>query len=279
MHIGDFDFFKDFLYRQSGLALTADKTFMLDSRLTPVTKKWNYASLSALTLALRGLPDPRLVQDVVEAMTITDTGFFRDTEPFEILGTHILPWLKQNRSRKRLRIWSAGCSSGQEPYSLAMIIHEHQHLLRGWHIEIIATDLSENILERARSMKYTQADIQNGLPVQYLTKYFSQRDPYWHLKQDVARLVKFSAFNLLDDMNGLGTFDVIFCRNVLSFLDEAAQEDILARLPAQLQPDGFLFLGKNEGASQLKPVANFPDIYTHQSANHEFAVDNEVLLS
>lgn len=247
MKVADFELYKTLLYDKSGLVITPDKSYLLDSRLTPVAKKWNFPTLEMMTLQLRAIPDSKLVKDVVEAMTTNETSFFRDTKPFTLFQEDILPAMLESRSSRRsVRIWCAACSSGQEPYSLAMILKEKEAQLKGWRFEIVATDLSDEILDHAKSGKYSQFEVQRGLPIQYLMKYFAQDGETWKLKDDIKNMVKFSAFNLLDDMARLGQFDIIFCRNVLIYFDEKTKSQILGRMDKQLEKDGFLLLGGAE---------------------------------
>lgn len=247
MKVADFELYKALLYEKSGLVITPDKSYLLDSRLTPIAKKWNYPSLEIMTLQLRALPDAKLVKDIVEAMTTNETSFFRDTKPFQLFQETVLPYMMQHRgTKKSIRIWCAACSSGQEPYSLSMILKDKEAQLKGWRIEIIATDLSEDILAQARKATYSQFEVQRGLPIQYLMKYFTQVGETWQLKDEIKSMVKFSTFNLLDDMNRMGTFDVIFCRNVLIYFDEKTKGMILGKMDKQLEKDGFLLLGGAE---------------------------------
>lgn len=247
MKVADFELYKSLLYDKSGLVITPDKSYLLDSRLTPVAKKWNFTSLEMMTLQLRAIPDQKLVKDIIEAMTTNETSFFRDTKPFQMFQDVILPHLLQARSlKKSLRIWCAACSSGQEPYSLSMILKEKEAMLKGWRIEIVATDLSEEILAQARKGAYSQFEVQRGLPIQYLMKYFTQVGEAWQLKDDIKNMVKYSTFNLLDEMGRMGTFDVIFCRNVLIYFDEKTKAGILEKMSSQLERDGFLLLGGAE---------------------------------
>lgn len=247
MKLADFELYKSLLYDKSGLVITPDKSYLLDSRLTPIAKKWNYPSLEMMTLQLRALPDPKLVKDIVEAMTTNETSFFRDTKPFQLFQDVILPHMIQTRATKKsIRIWCAACSSGQEPYSLAMILKDKEAQLKGWRFEIVATDLSDEILDQARKAVYSQFEVQRGLPIQYLMKYFTQTGETWSLKDDIKSMIKFSPFNLLDDMGRLGTFDVVFCRNVLIYFDEKTKGGILGRIEKQLDKDGFLLLGGAE---------------------------------
>lgn len=247
MKLADFELYKSLLYDKSGLVITPDKSYLLDSRLTPIAKKWNYPTLEMMTLQLRALPDVKLVKDIVEAMTTNETSFFRDTKPFTLFQETILPHMIQARAaRKTVRIWCAACSSGQEPYSLSMILKDKEAQLKGWRFEIVATDLSEEILAQARKATYSQFEVQRGLPIQYLMKYFMQVGENWQLKDDIKNMVKFSTFNLLDDMSRMGQFDIIFCRNVLIYFDEKNKAQILGRVEKQLDKDGFLLLGGAE---------------------------------
>lgn len=247
MKVADFELYKSLLYDRSGLVITPDKSYLLDSRLTPIAKKWNYPTLDMMTLQLRAIPDPKLVKDIVEAMTTNETSFFRDTKPFTLFQETILPHMIQHRGNKKtIRIWCAACSSGQEPYSLSMILKDKEAQLKGWRFEIVATDLSEDILEQARKATYSQFEVQRGLPIQYLMKYFTQVGEAWQLKDEIKNMVKFSTFNLLEEMNRMGQFDIIFCRNVLIYFDEKTKAGILGKMEKQLEKDGFLLLGGAE---------------------------------
>lgn len=246
MRIADFDFYQELLLDQSGLSLSQDKTYLLDSRLTPLARKWNFPTLEALTMALRIDPKPDLVRDVVEAMTTNETSFFRDNTPFDQFQNVVLPVLQKTRPMKRLRIWCAAASSGQEPYSLAMLLKENAAKLPGWNFEIIATDIDTAILETAKRAEYSQFEVQRGLPIQMLMKYFEQKGDRWALKNEIKSMVSFKPFNLLEPMNGLGMFDIIFCRNVLIYFERQTKSKVLENIAQILQPDGFLFLGGAE---------------------------------
>ncbi len=265
MRIADFAMYSDLLKRKSGMLLTADKSFLLDSRLTPVAKKWGFASLEAMTGVMRGVPDAALVKDVIEAMTMTETAFFRDDVPFKEFAQVALPYLAKKRGKNReIRIWSAACSSGQEPYSLAVTLLENQHLFPNWPLKILATDISEAALEKGRNGDYSQFEAQRGIPINILLKYFEQKDGYWGAKPEVREMVTFENFNLLNDMGPFGEFDAIFCRNVLTYFDEPLKKDVLSRLSRQLHPDGFLLLGKSEtpeGSAGFVPLETAQGIY------------------
>lgn len=262
MRVADFELYKDLLYTESGLVLTPDKSYLLDSRLTPVAKKWDYPSIEIMTLQLRALPDADLIRDIIEAMTSRDTSFFRDVKPFQDFEHKILPALLKSRAgKKSIRIWCAASSSGQGPYSIAMLLKEKSTQLKNWKIEIMATDISADALQQAQRGIYSQFEVQNGVPVKYLMKYFEQINEKWRLRDTIRSMVKFGYFNLLDDMSRLGAFDVILCRNVLPCFDEAARVETLGKLAGCLAKDGFLLLGADEA---IPPPQNFhPYLDTH----------------
>jgi chemotaxis protein methyltransferase CheR len=188
-----------------------------------------------------------LTSEVVEAMTTNETFFFRDKIPFDHLRETILPTLLKARANRRsLRIWSAACSTGQEPYSIAMCLKERAQELAGWRIEIIATDLSQEVLEKAKSGIYSQFEVQRGLPVQLLVKYFTQIGEHWQISPEIRGMVQHRQLNLLQDFSHLGKFDVIFCRNVLIYFDQDTKTGIFGRLAKALEPDGMLLLGAAE---------------------------------
>ena len=254
MKIADFEIYKSMLYERSGLVITPDKSYLLDSRLTPIAKKWGYPSLDSMTVQLRAIPDEAMIKDIVEAMTTNETSFFRDSKPFQIFQDTVLPhMLEARKSRRTLRIWCAACSSGQEPYSLAMILKDKEQELRGWRFEIMATDISDDILNTAKKASYSQFEVQRGLPIQFLMKYFTQDGEVWKLKDEIRNMVKFSSFNLLGNMSSLGVFDVIFCRNVLIYFDEKTKGQVLEKMERQMESDGFLFLG---GAETVLGITN-----------------------
>lgn len=265
MRIGDFDYYRDLLRQKSGLTLTQDKCYLLDSRLTPVARKWNYPNLEAMTVALRAVPPADLVKDVVEAMTTNETSFFRDSKPFDQLRDILLPYFQKSRAGKRLRIWCAAASSGQEPYSLAMLLKENAAKIPGWSFEIVGTDIDTTILDTARKGEYSQFEVQRGLPIQMLMKYFEQKGDRWALKPDIKSMVQYKYFNLLDPMAALGKFDIIFCRNVLIYFDRETKQKVLENMATLLPPDGFLILGGAEtvlGVTEaFKPMDGTRGIY------------------
>ncbi len=247
MTVTDFEFICQILRERSGLVLTNDKAYLLESRLLPVARKWKLATFDDLVRVIRSKMDEAVIKDVVEAMTTNESFFFRDTKPFDQFKSLVLPaMLKGRASSKTIRIWSAACSSGQEGYSLAMILSEMAAQLNGWRIEIIGTDLSTDILARAKEGMYSQFEVQRGLPITMLVKYFSQVGDRWQINAKIRSMVQFREFNLLHDPMVLGRFDVVFCRNVLIYFDQPTKGRVLNSIAKQMPEDGFLFLGGAE---------------------------------
>jgi len=207
-----------------------------------------------------------IVAQVVEAMTTNETFFFRDKIPFEHFRDSIMPeMLRARAGRKSIRIWCAAGSTGQEPYSLAMCLKEMSGALAGWRVEIIATDLSQEVLEKSKAGIYSQFEVQRGLPIQMLVKYFKQAGETWQINPDVRAMVQHRQLNLLHDFSQLGTFDVIFCRNVLIYFDQDTKVSIFNRLARQIEPDGFLVLGAAETVVGLtdtfRPISDRRGLY------------------
>ncbi len=247
MNVNDFDIICRILKERSGLTLAKDKAYLLESRLLPVARKWKFANFEELARVVRTKPEEALLRDVTEAMTTNESFFFRDIKPFDQFRDLVLPhMLKARAQAKTLRIWSAACSSGQEPYSLAMILSDQAAKLQGWRIEIIATDLSTEILARARDGMYSQFEVQRGLPIQYLVKHFQQNGERWQISKQIRDMVQFRIFNLLQPMAPLGRFDVVFCRNVLIYFDQPTKTKVLDGIAGQMADDGFLYLGGAE---------------------------------
>jgi chemotaxis protein methyltransferase CheR len=243
----DFDFVAQLLKQRSGLTIGPDKAYLLESRLNPVARKHGFNGLTDLIQGLRLRGDQALTRDVVEAMTTNESFFFRDTKPFEQFRRLVLPHMLEKRAGKRsFRIWSAACSSGQEAYSLSMILKEFDSKLAGWRVEMIGTDLSTEILEKAKEGVYSQFEVQRGLPVQLLVKHFTQEGDRWRISPEIKRMVTYRIFNLLDDPAPLGQFDVVFLRNVLIYFDQPTKAKVLERVAKQMAPDGFLYLGGAE---------------------------------
>ena len=242
----DYEFLRKLLKERSGLDLSADKQYLVESRLLPLARKAGLPGIAELVQRLRGNADA-LTTEVVEAMTTNETFFFRDKIPFDHLRDTILPAMLQARANRRsLRIWCAASSTGQEPYSIAMCLKEKPQALAGWRVEIVATDLSQEVLEKAKAGIYSQFEVQRGLPIQMLMKYFKQTGETWQINPELRAMIQHRQLNLLHDFAQLGTFDVIFCRNVLIYFDQDTKINIFNRLARQIEGDGFLVLGAAE---------------------------------
>jgi chemotaxis protein methyltransferase CheR len=242
----DYEFLRKLLKDRSGLDLSADKQYLVESRLVPLARRSGLPGLAELVQKLKSGTEA-LTADVVEAMTTNETFFFRDKVPFDHLKQTILPDLLQARAHRRsLRIWCAASSTGQEPYSIAMCLKELGPTLAGWRIEILATDLSQAVLEKSKAGIFSQFEVQRGLPIQLLVKNFSQTGELWQLNADIRAMVQHRQLNLLQDFAHLGAFDVIFCRNVLIYFDQETKANIFRRLARVLEPDGYLLLGAAE---------------------------------
>jgi chemotaxis protein methyltransferase CheR len=261
-----------FLKENSGLSLTPDKSYLLKSRLQPVAEGHGCGTVAELVRKLQSAPTLALKQDITEAMTTNETSFFRDTTPFETFRTHVIPTLLERRkARRSIRILCAAASSGQEPYSLALILAEMAAALAGWNTEIIGVDLDSKILKRAEAGLYSQFEVQRGLPVTLLMKYFEQLpDQMWRIKSSIRDRVQYRQCNLLRPFQDLGQFDVIFCRNVLIYFDLPTKKGVLERLADRLATDGFLFLGGAETVlditDRLVPTPQYRGMYLPQAA-------------
>jgi chemotaxis protein methyltransferase CheR len=241
----EYEFLRKLLKERSGLDLSSDKQYLVESRLIPLARRAGLPGISELVQKIKGGSGP-LTSEVVEAMTTNETFFFRDKIPFDHLRDTVLPALIQARaSRRSLRIWSAASSTGQEPYSIAMCVKEFAGLA-GWRVEIVATDLSQAVLEKSKAGIFSQFEVQRGLPIQMLVKYFTQTGELWQLNADIRAMVQHRQLNLLQDFSSLGSFDVIFCRNVLIYFDQDTKVGVFDRLAKLIEPDGVLALGAAE---------------------------------
>lgn len=273
----DFDYICRMLRDRSGLVLNQDKGYLLESRLTPVAQRHGLAGLDALIAKLRAGGDDALSVEVTEAMTTNESFFFRDEHIFTGFRDSILPRMMEARAAHRhIRIWCAAASSGQEPYTLAMILKDAGAKLDGWKCEIIGTDISNQILKRASDGLYSQFEVQRGLPVQLLVKYFEKDDQMWRIAPEIKSMVHYRKFNLLENMSILGSFDIVFCRNVLIYFDQVAKGDILGRI-AQLMPaDGILILGGAESvvgiSDQFIPDPDQRGVYCKSNAGQSAPV-------
>jgi chemotaxis protein methyltransferase CheR len=250
----DYEYLRKLLKDSSGLDLSADKQYLIESRLLPLSRKSGLSGISELVQKMKG-GSAAITSQVVEAMTTNETFFFRDKLPFDHFRDSIMPEILQARaSRKSIRIWCAAGSTGQEPYSLAMCLKEMSAAITGWRIEILATDLSQEVLEKSKAGIYSQFEVQRGLPIQMLVKYFKQTAEFWQINADVRAMVQHRQLNLLHDFSQLGIFDVIFCRNVLIYFDQDTKINIFNRLAKATEPDGFLVLGAAETMVGLTDV-------------------------
>ncbi|KRW74953.1 chemotaxis protein [Pseudomonas sp. TTU2014-096BSC] len=255
----DFDQFRVFLEKSCGILLGSNKQYLVSSRLNKLMEQQGLKSLGDLVRKIQAQPRSGLREQVVDAMTTNETLWFRDAYPFEVLKNRVLPELLKNAPGQRLRIWSAACSSGQEPYSLSMTIDEYERnnpSLGKTGVQIVATELSSTMLAACKTAEYDSLAIARGLSAERLQRYFDVKTPgRWAVKPAVRSRVEFRALNLLDSYAVLGKFDIVFCRNVLIYFSADVKKDILRRIHATLKPGGYLFLGASEALNGL------PELY------------------
>jgi chemotaxis protein methyltransferase CheR len=242
----DIAYLAQFLKQSSGLIIAEDKTYLIESRLNPIAAKHGASCTAELIEKLKAFPSADMKRDVVEAMTTNETSFFRDGTPFDAMRTKVLPSLTA-AGQKKVRIWCAASSTGQEPYSLAILAREMQATIPGLAVEIQATDIDSAVLKRAESGMYSKFEVQRGLPITMLVKYFDQLGPdSWKVKPEIRQMVTFRQANLLAKQPPMGAFDIIFCRNVLIYFDPPTKASVLSELARHLNPRGYLFLGGAE---------------------------------
>lgn len=242
----EYEYLQKTLKERSGLVLSSDKQYLVESRLTPLARRLGLAGISDVVAKMKA-GNTSLIASVVEAMTTNETFFFRDKVPFDHFRDTIMPaMLAARKNRRSLRIWCAASSTGQEPYSLAMILKEMSAALSGWRVDILATDLSQEVLEKSKAGIFSQFEVQRGLPIQMLVKYFTQTGETWQIKPEIRAMIQFRQLNLLHDFSSLGTFDIIFCRNVLIYFNQETKTDVFNKLAKVIEPDGFLVLGAAE---------------------------------
>jgi chemotaxis protein methyltransferase CheR len=242
---------------------------LVESKLAPIVSRFGFRRASQLYAELAH-PREEIAQAVAEAMTVNDSSFFRDRAPFEHFRDVVLPhFVKERAEPHRIRIWCAAAAHGQEAYSLAMILDEAGLAATDWKIELIATDFSAQAIARAREGVFSQYEVQRGLPIQLLVKYFTQEGENWRVNERLRHMITFRTFNLLDHFGWLGTLDAIFCRNVLMYFDEHTKSDIVHKIDGALASDGYLVLGDTLGSVKLKPLFEQSDmrgIYTKPRA-------------
>jgi len=265
MKPADFEFVSTMVRERSGLVLTADKTYLVESRLAPIARKDGFASIDDLISAIRVRRDAKLIDAVVDAMNTNETFFFRDKTPFDIFEQSILPELVARKRGGTIKVWCAAASTGQEPYSLAMIAEAMGPKLGGCKLEIVGTDISERCLEKAKAGIYTQFEVQRGLPVQMLLKHFKKDGDAWKIDDRLKANIRYRPMNLCLGAKRFGKFDVIFCRNVLIYFDQATKARVLDQVARRLPPDGVLFLGGAETVlgvtEKFQPMPNQRGIY------------------
>lgn len=262
-----YEYLRDLLKRTSGLMITPEKVYLLQSRLLPIARRRGMQNLDQMVASLRMKPDKAVMDDIIEAMTTNETYFFRDDKAFKQLRENVLPaLLKAREGSKKLRIWSAASSTGQEAYSMAMIFDELLAGKPGWSYEIVGTDISPAAVERAKKGEYSPFEVQRGLPIKLLMKYFTQTGQNWTVKDEMKKSISFRVFNLHDSFAPLGRFDLIVCRNVLIYFDDNDKRKVLAGMKEALSPDGYLFLGSSETILGLSTaftiVPSFPGFYS-----------------
>jgi chemotaxis protein methyltransferase CheR len=247
IHSENYRFLQRHVYSESGIVLEGDKHYLFESRLSPIVKQLGLGSINDLCALLQSTRETQVSHQVVEAMTTNETYFFREPVQYEAIRTVLLPRLREDRrDTKKLRFWSAAASTGQEAYSLAMLLLEQG--LGDWNVQILGTDFSSQVLERARSGKYQQIEVNRGLPAALLVKYFRRFGVDWQLSEPVRRMARFETIDLRNSMRALGPFDLVFCRNVMIYFDTETKKSILSELHGTLFRGGWLLLGGSETA-------------------------------
>jgi chemotaxis protein methyltransferase CheR len=251
----DFDYVSRLAHSEAAIVLEPGKEYLVETRLGPLAQQEGFASLAALIQQMRTeIKVNGLHHKAIDALTTNETLFFRDYHPFEALRRFILPEvLEQRSSARRLALWSAACSTGQEPYSLAMLLLEHFPQLADWSVSILATDLSPTVLKAAQQGKYSQFEVNRGLPASYLVKYFTKQDEAWCVKDAVKRMIEFRPMNLIQSWPVMPPLDLVFIRNVMIYFDVETKKTILKKTRACLLPHGYLFLGAAETTANLDP--------------------------
>jgi chemotaxis protein methyltransferase CheR len=253
MTTNGFTYLQQLLLEHAGILLEAEKKYLAEARLAPVAAQEGFESIEALLDAVQAAEGSgQLERKVIEAMTNSETSFFRDLHPFEALRKFVIPEIITRRAAERtLNIWCAATASGQEPYSLAMLLREHFPQLHGWKVTLIASDISEAMLSRARAGAYSQIEINRGLPAPLLVRYFRRIDGEWQINEDLRRAIDFRRVNLTTVWPFMPAMDLVFMRNVLIYFDVPTKKAVLARVRRQLRPGGYLILGGGETTLNL----------------------------
>jgi len=245
MHPDDFNFFANLLRTRLGIELGADKRYLVEARLKEIAGQSGFGGVAELLVHMRAGADTKLVTAALDAMTTNETFFFRDGSPFDQLRS-LLPELVRARDGGAVRIWSAASSTGQEAYSIAMVLEEEAGRIPGLRAEIVATDVSRRVLEKAKTGFYTAFEVQRGVSAERLARHFDGTPGGYRIKPSLKRNISWEHANLLNGFSNLGLFDVIFCRNVLIYFSRENRAEILDRLADRLRPEGRLFLGAAE---------------------------------
>ena len=249
----DFEYLRDLMHLRAAIVLEPGKEYLALSRLEPVARDHGLRTVSELVAKLRTRELTSTMHDqVIDALTTNETTFFRDYNPWESLRTLVMPELIARKERSRtLAIWSAGCSSGQEPYSIAMSIREHFPELRAWQLSILGTDISSSVLARARAGRYGQLEVNRGLPAHLLVRHFTRAGMEWEIEEPIRRMVRFERHNLNDAWPSMPPFDLVLMRNVMIYFETEAKRQVLAKMHRQLAPHGYLLLGASETTYSL----------------------------
>jgi chemotaxis protein methyltransferase CheR len=276
--------FCNYLQRVSGIVIGEDKKYLVESRIVPIVRREKLSGLGQLLNLLESGRHPRLEQDVIHAMTINETYFFRDKAPFDVIADGILPKLHESLpATDPIRIWSAACSTGQEPHSLSMLLDERQHKFKGRRFDIIGTDVSETVLSKAKQGIYSDFEVERGLAPDRIKKHFTRSGTGWKLNQALIERTHFRSLNLLADYTPLGSFDLIMCRNVLIYFNATQKADVLKRLTRCLRPGGFLMVGASESVmgatAELVRDAEFTGCFRRAAAGSDSARIGELTLA
>ena len=250
----DYEYLTELIHQRSAIALEPGKEYLLEARLDPILRREQMKGMGELVKRMQTRCEPSLIEEIVEAITTNETSFFRDIHPFEALKHETLPLIVGEREKEqRLNIWCAAASSGQEPYSIAMILNDYIPNLSTWNLNFWASDISQRMIERCRAAVYSQLEVNRGLPIQLLVKYFKQDGNTWTLKDELRDMVRFERLNLAAAWPPMPKHDLIFIRNVLIYFDIATKKEILRKIRGALHPTGYLFLGGAESTMTLDP--------------------------
>lgn len=268
MNSGDIEHLAKLCRSLAGLDVGTDHPYLLESRLSPLARREGFGTVADLMTAVRADHDDRLIWAAIEAMTVSQTIFFRDRRAFEILRSSVLPAIGRRGQGRPIRIWSAGCATGAEAFSLAMSALDIG-LSADWPLEIIGSDIGEQALEKARSGLFTQFEVQRGLPIRHLLAYFTKQDEMWSPTARLRSMIRWRRDNLIGDLEGVGHFDLILCRHVLPMMTLEGRRAVIQSLMTRLAPGGFLMLGPGEiegPLGSLQPIAGAPELYSRDPA-------------